>query len=322
MANNKHTIIRNDGVGNIKLDEAFREYIHEKKINNLSEYTIIAYTNCYKKLKSFLGENIYANEVDLAAIQDWISSMLDNDMKPITINFYVRNSMTFIKWCMEEHIGYIKPFKINFLKEQEPPIKYYTEDEIKLLLARPKKKASFVVWRTWVIVNWILATGNRCSTLLNIKIQDICFTRKEIVFTRTKNKKLQIMPLSHSLEVILREYLRTWRNNAEPTDYLFCNVGNEQLQGSGLRTAFHRFAKSRNVSKTSLHGLRHTYCKLSVISGIDPFRLMKLMSHQHISTTQRYCNIFSDDLHKDFEKFNPLDNLTKSMSKKHNITRN
>ena len=72
-----------------------------------------------------------------------------------------------------------------FLKQekQDKEIKEpYTDEELKRLLARPRSD-SWVEWRTWAAINYMVATGNRISTVLNVKIRDVNFAENTIRLT-------------------------------------------------------------------------------------------------------------------------------------------
>lgn len=60
------------------------------------------------------------------------------------------------------------------------------------------------------MVNFFIGTGCRLNTLVHIKIQDVNFVNDTILFTTTKNKKMQAIPLSLSLKKSLKYYLRLW----------------------------------------------------------------------------------------------------------------
>ena len=63
------------------------------------------------------------------------------------------------------------------------------------------------------------------------------------------------------------------------------------------------------MNKTSCHLFRHTFAKKWVLSGGDIFRLQKILGHSDITVTREYVNMFSPDLQRDFERFNPLDQI-------------
>ena len=191
-----------------------------------------------------------------------------------------------------------------------------------MLLAKPKPKESFVEWRTWAIVNWVYGTGNRAETVCSIQIKDISFTRNEITLRHTKNKKALQIPLSPSLSLCIKEYMKKWRSRVSDDAYLFPNIGEEKLTTNALRLSLARYNKSRGVSKTSIHSLRHTFAKEWIRNTGDVFRLQKILGHSTLEMTRRYVNMFGEDLKENFDSYNPLDRLKKAQVRTQRVARN
>ena len=161
-----------------------------------------------------------------------------------------------------------------------------------------------------------MATGNRLSTALNVRIRDINFEDMFIVLAKTKNRKQQIIPLSNTLADVLQEYLEIRGGNED--DYLFCNNYGQQASNRTFQTLVYRYNIKRNVNCTSIHAFRHTFAKNWILAGGDIVRLKTIMGHSNIAVTNEYLQMFGQDLQLDFERFNPLDNLK---NKNRNIIR-
>ena len=206
----RRKIKRSVDYDNLTIKECFDLFIEEKNAINVVEKTLINYETTLKK---FLTTNHLAwedpiDKIEQGMIFRWTDNMLNNEgLATASINHYIRDLRCFIYWC-QAHEYTPQTFKIKNVKGQEEPLKLYSDDELEALLIKPRNKDSFVIWRSWAIVNFILATGARAGTLADIKLQDLNFTRREIVYTHTKNKKTQIVPMSDSLETVLREYMR------------------------------------------------------------------------------------------------------------------
>lgn len=296
----------------VLLENTFTEYITEKDVYGLAKPSLASYKASFAKFKSFINEEKYVvGSINIGVIYNWIVTMKeDGQLKHTSINHYLRDIRSFLYWCMDK--GYISPaFRIKLIKGQEELLKTYTDDELKKLLDEPRKD-NFVEHRTWVIVNWVIGTGNRASTIINIQIQDIDFVRREIHLTHTKNKKAQIIPLTPTLGKVLNEYITKYRAFADPTDYLFPKIGNEQLTTNALKVSYRKYCVARGVEKTSIHGLRHSFAKGWIMNNGDTFRLQKMLGHSSLEMTRKYVSIFSDDLKEGFELFNPLENFNKS----------
>ena len=66
------------------------------------------------------------------------------------------------------------------------------------MLIRPQGN-SFAQYRTWVIINFLLATGIRALELRNLLIGDIDLKNGIVTLQHTKNRKARIIPIPSSL---------------------------------------------------------------------------------------------------------------------------
>lgn len=319
----KRKIAKPTDEGIVFLYEAFEEFILEKEVRNLAPATIKNYELTFRLFCEFneFDDNTTTDEANSKAVYHWINTMKQQDVKITSINHYLRDLGTFMHWCMDLDRAYIEPFKMPKLETQEEPPKAFTDEELELLLEKPRKNDSFAVWRTYAIVNWVLGTGNRASTICDVKIKDINFHRKEITLSHTKNKKSQIIPLSSSLETVLKEYIRMWRKGAGLFDYLFPNIGEEKLTTNALRLSFARYCKDRGCEHTNIHGLRHSFARGWVKNNGNQFALQKILGHSKLTMTSKYVKLYSEDIKDDFDKFNPLDTIKKSARRTQSIKR-
>jgi integrase/recombinase XerD len=190
-------------------------------------------------------------------------------------------------------------------KEEETLKETYTDEELEQLLKRPADTCRFSVYRTWVIINFLLNAGCRAATVRNIMVSDVDLLQQQVFFRHTKNRKVQVIPLCSQMTKILREYMSI--RGGEDDSYLFCDEFGEQLTENALRLAVARYNKSRGVTKTSIHLFRHTFARKYLIDcGGDAFTLQKLMGHSTLKMTKHYCAIFDADIAKNYDNFSPL----------------
>lgn len=304
---------------------ALDEFIEEKVALNKSQSTIKNYEQSVRLFMEFhnMDSDTTLDTIGVGHFLKWGNKLKTLDVSISSINHYLRDCRAFFYWCMAEERGYMKEFKIRMLEAQEEQLKLFSDEEIEALLEKPRKPTAknnnFTEWRNYVVVNWILATGNRCATIVEVKIGDINFNSREIVLRHTKNKKAQTIPLSSSLETVLKEYIRMFRKGVGKEGWLFPNVGEEQLTTNALRHSFQSYCAARGVESTNLHGLRHNFAKMWIRNNGDTFRLQKLLGHADLAMTRRYVKLFSEDLKDDFDKFNPLDNIKKNATRKKNV---
>ncbi len=319
----KRKIQKSAGGDEVYLFEAFEEFILEKEVRNLATATIKNYELTFRLFCEFneFDNNTLTTEVTLSNVYKWINTMKQEDVKISSINHYLRDLGVILHWYMDIDRGYIEPFKMPKLETQEEPPKAFEDDEIEALLEKPRRNDSFVTWRTYVIVNWVLGTGNRAATICDVKISDINFSKREITLGHTKNKKAQIIPLSSSLETVLKEYIKMWRREAATDAWLFCNIGEEKLTTNALRISFAKYCKDRGVDKTNIHGLRHTFAKGWVKNNGNQFALQKILGHSKLTMTSKYVKLYSEDIKDDFDKFNPLDTIKRSTKRTKTVKR-
>lgn len=311
----KRKVKRSAEANRVTLGEAFADFMQEKSAKSLAKKTLDNYEQSFKFFCKYAGydDKTPTEEVKQSAIYSMINTLRHNSVQPSSINHYLRDVRTFLYWCMDGTRAYINPpFKIHEVEKQEEPMKMFSDEELDALLEKPRKSDSFATWRTWAIVNWVLATGNRAATICEVQIDDINFAHREITLRHTKNKKAQIIPLSSSLETCIKEYIRVWRRDAGPTAWLFPNVGEEQLTTNALRLSFTKYCEKREVSRTNIHGLRHNYAKLFIRNNGNMFTLQKILGHSSLAMTRRYVKLFSEDIKEDYDKYSPLDTIRRN----------
>lgn len=297
---------------NLSVESAYELFIKKCRVKNLSEATITSYNNKVIPFVEFCnGGDISAVTVDTV---DAFTDMLkkEHNVNDVSVVSYLRSVRAFLYYCME--CNYMTSFKIHLPKCNKEIKEIYTDEQLEKLLKKPDTNTcSFTEYKTWVFENYLIATGNRLSTALNVQIRDLNFEDGIITLRKTKNRKQQIIPLSASLADVLQEYLVV--RGGQPEDYLFCNNYGEQASNRTWQTLVYRYNVKRDVNVTSIHAFRHSFARLWILNHGDIMRLKTILGHSNIAVTNEYLQMFGQDLQMDFEKFNPLDNMNRSKVK-------
>jgi len=298
------------------LNEAFEDFIRHKKINNLSSESIRYYNDCYKTFCQFHDPTLLCNTVTQNTVERYTEFLQNKNIADVTVNSYLRGLRAILYYIMER--GYLTEYPIKLIRFNKKIKETYTNEELDILLKKPSlKTCSFAELRNWVMINYLLGTGNRLSTMTNVKCGDIDFDNNVIRLTKVKNRKEQIIPLSSTLREILKEYM--FYRKGDNQDFLFSTIYGESMTKSGVTTAIKAYNLSRGVSKHSIHLFRHTFAKLWILNGGDIFRLQKILGHSSIDIVKEYVNMFSSDLQIDFDQFNPLESIAIKNKKKPTI---
>ena len=291
------------------VSDLMTEFLYEKEIHGASPATIKTYKGTFKRILDYINSDTTINQLDKKFVTSFINFLRTSKLSTATINHYLRELRAFSYWCMD--YGYIIPrYTITLVKGQESIKETYSEEELILLLEKPKDIHNFVEWRDWAIINWVLGTGNRIGTIINVKMCDIDLHRGFIYITQQKNKRPNEIPMAFSLNTVLKEYIRRWRLKAEPEEYLFCNIYGEKLTSNSLKLAIRKYNHNRGVQKTSMHAFRHTFAKMWVKNGGDVFKLQKILGHSTLEMTRKYVNLYGADLKLGFDDIAPLNTIT------------
>ena len=290
----------------ITYGQAFELFINAKKIKSVSESTIENYIQSYEYFIS--SQNLSSSKILDDSVKDLVDNYIlilkDKNMSVPSINHFLGDIRVFLYWCMNEN--YIDKFKISLLKGQESKIKFFSDEELKILLIKPKDKSDFVECRTYAIICFILATGARASTICDIKLEDIDFVNKEVTYRHLKNKQSAVIPLSNSLIKVLNDYIKEWDNHS---DYLFCDISEGKLSRNALSLGLKRYCIERGIKPRGPHSLRHNFARGWIKNNGNAFSLQQMLTHSDISMTRKYVKLFSNDLHNNLENFSPLDTI-------------
>lgn len=299
----------------ISFENAFKEFIRICKLKNLSNDTLEYYERCKNNFANYYNIENECSKIDSNVYMGFIEYLQKKEpkLKDTTINTNLRGIRAIINFYIEQK--YTKPFKMHLMKIDKPVKEIYTEQELNRLLEKPNlKKCSFAEYRTWVMTNFVLGTGQRLSSMLNMKIGDISLEEREVVVRKTKGRKQLIIPLSTGLCKILEEYFQYRGNN--PEEYLFPNQFGGKMSRSGAEDAVADYNRARAVSTTSIHRYRHTFAKMWIMNGGDIFSLQRMLGHSSLEMVKEYVNLFGGDLQIQYDKFNPLDSFQENQKQK------
>ena len=297
----------------LSIEEAFNNFIFYKTTQGVSEGTISNYKgtllNCVAK---YLDISIQLSDLNYKTIQTMIVKLREADLSTNTIASYIRILRVFLSWARSEGLC---DLSIPSYKTIETVKEVYTDRELSLLLKKPNlKKCRFPEYRSWVIINFLVNSGARASTIRNILISDVDLDNGFVNYRHTKNRKVQVIPLCTQMRIILKEYLNYRKGS--PSDYLFCTESGEMLTENALRSSIIRYNTSRGVEKNSIHLFRHTFAKKYLLDcGGNPFTLQRILGHSTLDMTLHYCNIYNVDLISNYDSFSPLQKLTSKASR-------
>ena len=296
---------------NASIEERFQQFLTAASAQGFSEKTIQVYGTHLRSIAKHLDVEKPLSALTKTEVDEAITSMRKAGLSPNSISSYMRVFKSFLSWCRDE--GYTG-LMIPAYKPKETIKETYTDEELKKLLEKPTPNGSFCEYRNWVIVQFLLNSGCRATTIRNIQNQDVDLESRQVTFRHTKMGKIQVIPLCSTLVSRLRDYMKI--RGGGPSDYLFCNEHGEMLTESALRLAVGRYNQQRGVDKTSIHMFRHTFARKYLLDcGGNAFTLQKLLGHATLEMTKKYCTIFNADIANGYDNLSPLEQLSSNNAK-------
>lgn len=283
------------------------EFYAYNKVKGLAEASQKQYKLYIGKFAEWYGvDNSIAN-LTTRKLDNYLLMKAEEGLKQVSLATTMKHIRTFVNFAIKRN--YCEKMEITIPKFERELKEPYTDEEMKLLLARPRGN-NWVEYRNWVMVNYFYGTGQRLSTVLNIRVCDLDLNGARVKLEWNKDKIKKYMPLSSAIVRVLREYIIA--SGLEEQDYLFPEYEGKQLKNRSAEDAIADYNKRRGVTKTSIHLFRHTFAKNYILNGGNPAKLQKLLNHKTIDMTMRYVNLYGDDISNDLDLFNPLDSFKRN----------
>lgn len=284
------------------LADLLPRFVAAQTTKGVSEKTVRMYHEHFHCIGRHLDISRPIDALTQEDLENLIVSFRSSGLSHNSISSYSRVLRTMLKWCRE--MGYTD-LQMPPIKDRETVKETYTDEELKLLLRKPLKDSGFCEYRNWVIINFLLNSGCRASTLRSIQNRDIDLSARQVSYRHTKTGKAQIIPLCSVMINILRDYMAI--RMGKPAEYLFCNEYGEMMTENALREAVYRYNHKRGVEKTSLHAFRHTFARKYLVDcGGDAFTLQKLLGHSTLQMTKHYCMLYDADIMRNYDALSPL----------------
>lgn len=297
---------------NVTTNQVRDEFLLQKKAEGCSPATVANYNITLQRFYSLCElDNKPVGVITPETINHFTQSLL-GALQPASVNHYLREIRALINY-LDSH-GYVEGFEIKQIKCQKQVKEWYEDEEVVKLLSF--KPYDFVSDRTKSAIVFMLSTGARASTVVNVKIQDCNLTYGTCSYSHTKNKQPLVAPLSSNTVKIIQQYYNKWLLGNEYSEYLFISQYGEQLTVNGLYQAVKNYCGEAGVEFKGLHAIRRTFARYFIIQGGNPLKLQQILGHSTLAMTKQYVQLFGTDLKQGFDELNPVDNLLPKQKKK------
>ena len=298
----------------LTIEDAFDKFLAYKRSVNIKPASIESYKTHFRKFH--LWNDTELEFINNDTIIEYTNYLIDSDLSPTSIASYKRHIGVILNYFYKKGWIYCEIDPIPF-KLEEQIKEVFTKDQLQLIIKRPTtNNISFAQFRNWAMCVMLAGTGMRIGTLTNIKLEDLDFNNKSIIYRHNKNSKINYITMSKQLEQDLRFYLKYRVGpETESIEYLFPNSDNTQMTSRGGSKNIKKHLISRGITKGSAHLFRHTFAKNWLMNGGEAIILKKILGHRDFKMVEHYSNLWGVDINKNFESFDMLTNITKDNKK-------
>jgi integrase/recombinase XerD len=294
---------------------AIKEFLSEKEYENLSTNTLKAYQMLFDDFLRWTEEQGFSRVQDLntRAIKNYLSlCKTEKGNNPTSLNTKRRQFRAFFNFLVQEELIKDNPTDPIKKVKEDIRIKTFTDEEVKEILSHlrriKRREDTLFAIRNYTIFLTLIGTGLRASECTGLKWSSVDLVNRSIkVFG--KNRIEQTVPIS---ETLVKE-LSYWKEYClsqfgELSSWVFVTQQNKQFTVNGLKCWFKRLAQLMDFPETrcSAHSCRHYFAKKWIQSGGDISTLSKVLRHTSIKTTEKYLQFWGNEVADDFDKYNPL----------------
>lgn len=231
-------------------------------------------------IENHFGSDTRLSALDERKVYDWVQFMRSSGLAPGTINRRLSSLSVLLRTAHEEWLILERKPKVKFQSEKgNGRTRWLTYAEESRLLSKTNGDTDM---RNLIIV--LIDTGMRLSEALKLQPMDVDLDQGLIRLYDTKEGRPRGIPMTTRVKKILGQEIRQ---------------GETHLFSTPKRTIQAKFAAIRKDAKLDdvvLHSLRHTFASRLVQSGIDLYRVSRLMGHSSIKVTERYAHLAPIDL--------------------------
>lgn len=270
-------------------------YLASRKVEGLADSTIKQYGMELKSLLMYCNkplDKIDTEDIRLYLYEVKTRGKLQNRTMETKRNYI----NTFFKWLTDNKYlqsnpcSPIAPFKYE--KKLKQGLSDIEMERLRLACANAYEKA---------VIEVLYSTACRVSELVNIRLSDIDFDRKEIRIIQGKGNKSRLTFMNAKAIIAIEEYIK---GRDYPTMYLF--EASKRPHGKMSARSIQKTCQSlqeRTGVRLTPHKVRRTTATALWRKGMPLEEIKQLLGHEELSTTLIYTNVDKEAVKRDHLKY-------------------
>lgn len=268
--------------------EDFINYIKSEK--RFSKHTITSYETDLNQFFNYIEAECQITnpkDVSFKLIRNWISSLLENNLKSTSVNRKISSLKSYYKFLLVSNYVETNPtLKLISPKSSKRLPVFVEKDNMDSLFDKDFFEVSYEGKRDKLIIELFYFTGMRLSELINIKTSDIDKVNSQIKVIGKRNKE-RLIPITFNTLKDLNEFV----NFYEIENFLFAEGNGKKLYSKKVYRIVNKYlAKISSIKKKSPHVLRHSFATHMLNNGADINAIKEILGHSNLSATQIYTH--------------------------------
>ena len=285
----------------------FLNYIKDDK--NYSDLTVNSYSEDLNEFYKYVKKDL--SLCDKSDIKRYLTYLYEHNNQNSTVSRKISTLKSFYKYLKNENIiNYNPASNIKYPKKEKNLPKFIQYNDLEKILEISKNGAFGE--RNNLILELMYSTGVRVSELVNIKINDIDFSRKQIRIMGKGSYERYVFYGDYTSD-ILSKYLKNTRSKLlsdKNNDYLILNKDGNKITSRGVAKIIDTIIKMTAINiNVSPHALRHTFATHLLDNGCDLRSVQELLGHKNINSTEVYTHVTSERLKSVYFSSHPRSKL-------------
>ncbi len=289
------------------MTDSYLKYLSLEK--RYSKHTVLSYQTDLKQFHQYCKEaydGVSWEEVTHIHVRSWLVQLMTSDISNRSINRKISALNNFFKFLIKRGLATINPTKkIVSPKVGKRLPNYIEKSKMDLLFNEPDIFSNnFSGLRDRLVLEILYATGMRRSELIHLTMRDINLD-KNLLKVFGKGGKERLIPFSHGLKVIIKQYLELRESLTQVNSFIVTDKG-QTVYPKWVYNSVRRYLSAiTTADKKSPHVLRHSFATHLTNEGADLNAVKDLLGHANLSATQIYTHNSIEKLKNIYEKAHP-----------------
>lgn len=275
-------------------EDVIQKFFIAKKVEGMSDKSLIYYRNTIFTLLKFLGKSV--GEITSDDLRYYIAvRQMKDKVSNVTVDNERRVFNSFFNWLIEEDYIEKNPMrKIKKIKTKKLIKKPLSDEDLE------KIRDACGNIRELALVELLISTGMRVGELELLNRDDVDFANNEIVVFG-KGSKERIVYLNAKAKLRLSQYLQTRTDKGTPL-FVGKQKPHKRLMHGQIEAVIRGLGRKAGVNKVHPHRFRRTAATTAINRGMPIEQVRDMLGHENIETTTLYTVVNQKNVKASHEK--------------------